>query len=62
MAYIVVILPIISGAIFALVIFLRRGTRPASKRDLVKLAVTSGGFVILALAAAAHLTMNGGIS
>ncbi len=61
MAYLV-ILPIIAGAIFALAIFLRRGTRPTSKRDLVKFAVISGGFVILALAAAIHLTLNGGIS
>lgn len=44
MAYLV-ILPIIAGALFALAIFLRRGTRPTSKRDLVKLAVISGGFV-----------------
>lgn len=61
MAYLVM-LPIIAGAIFALAIFLRRGTRPTSKRDLVKLAVISGGFVILALAAAIHLILNGGIS
>ena len=38
MAYLV-ILPLIAGVIFALVIFLLRGTRPTSKRDLVKLAV-----------------------
>lgn len=57
MAYLV-ILPLIAGVIFALVIFLLRGTRPTSKRDLVKLAVISGGFVALALAAAIHLALN----
>lgn len=60
MAYLVV-LPIIAGAIFALAIFLRRGTRPTSRRDLIKLAVISGGFVVLALAAAIHLALNGAL-
>lgn len=56
MAYLV-ILPLIAGVIFALVIFLRRSTRPTSKRDLVRLAVISGGFVALALVAAIHLAL-----
>lgn len=60
MAYLV-ILPLIAGVIFALVIYLRRGTRPTSKRDLVKLGVISGGFVALALAAAVHLALNGAL-
>ncbi|UWZ79374.1 hypothetical protein L9S41_17080 [Geoalkalibacter halelectricus] len=60
MAYLV-ILPLIAGVIFALVIYLRRGTRPTSKRDLVKLGVISGGFVALALAAAIHLALNGAL-
>jgi hypothetical protein len=60
MAYLV-ILPIIAGAVFALAIFIRRSTRPTSKRDFVKLAVIAGGFVILALSAAIHLTLNGGV-
>lgn len=57
MAYLV-ILPLIAGVIFALVILLRRGTRPTSKHDLVKLAIISGGFAGLALFAAIHLELN----
>jgi|GEM_PF-4283034 len=62
MDYIPIVLPLIAGAVFALVVFLRRGTRPTSKRGLLKLAVIAGGFVAIALAAAIHLALNGGIS
>lgn len=57
-----IIVPLVAGAVFALVVFLRRGTRPATKRDAMRLAVVAGGFVLLAVSAAIHLALNGGWS
>lgn len=57
MAYLV-ILPLIAGVIFALVIFLRRSTRPTSKRGFQKVAVIFGGFLLIAVLASIHLVLN----
>lgn len=62
MGYIPIVLPLIAGAVFALAVFLRRETKPASKRSLLKLAVAAGGFVAISLAASVNLALNGGWS
>ena len=59
MGYIPVILPLVAGAIFALAVFIRRGTRPKSKRELVRLTVIAAGFLLIAAAAAINIALNG---
>lgn len=60
MTYLPVILPLIAGVIFTLVILMRRGARH-KKNDLVKFGVIAGGFVAIAILAAAHMVLNGRI-
>lgn len=55
LAYIPIILPLVAGAIFALVIFIK------GKADRKKALVIIGGFVAIAVAAAVNLALNGGI-
>ena len=54
-----IIVPLVAGAVFALVVFLRRSTRPTSKRGFQKVAVIFGGFLLIAALASIHLVLNG---